>query len=446
MKNPFYLSFKPLANLNPRQKQRAIYYSCLVGGSMLVFAVIWNLAFAGSDFGTTTGAKPTEKVLTGANRLNPQDAWHEQMNNQFEVQEKEIADLKKMIVSLNENLTKQGKSGAVSATNTQNSETKQSALPTYSTSTETNAQPNPALLDLTFGGNQTPNQTGNVNHALHGIPDASVQGEKKARFRSKGISKQQIALHNSIAGKNLETVDNTIPPGSFAQGILLSGVDASTATSASANPEPVLIELTDSGDLSRYFTSTVKGCRVTASCYGVLSKERVMMRLEKLSCVEVETGEVMVADVDGYVSGEDGKLGLRGSVVDRAGEHVRAAMVGGFLSSFGNFLAASSNPVTFSAQTGLAQITPMTGQDLLKQGTAKGASGALDKYTEFYIKRAEQLEPVIQVGAGRVVQVVFNKTVGIGKSALKQTLSTRNDKNRVQTLENVKMGENHGAD
>ena len=91
-----------------------------------------------------------------------------------------------------------------------------------------------------------------------------------------------------------------------------------------------LIELTDSGDLSRHFTSTVKGCRVTASSFGVLSKERVMMRLEKLSCIEVETGEVMVADVDGYVSGEDGKLGLRGTVVDRAGDHVRAAMVGGF--------------------------------------------------------------------------------------------------------------------
>jgi conjugal transfer pilus assembly protein TraB len=236
-------------------------------------------------------------------------------------------------------------------------------------------------------------------------------------------------------------VDNTIPPGSFAQGVLLSGVDASTSTSASANPEPVLIELTDSGDLSRYFTSTVNGCRVTASSYGVLSKERVMMRLEKLSCIEVATGEVMTTEVDGYVSGEDGKLGLRGTVVDRAGDHVRAAMLGGFLSSFGNFLAASSNPVTFASQTGLAQITPMHGSELMKHGAAKGASGALDKYTEFYIKRAEQLEPVIQIGAGRIVQVVFNKSVGIAKSAIKQTISARNDKSRTQTLENVRKGE-----
>jgi conjugal transfer pilus assembly protein TraB len=212
-------------------------------------------------------------------------------------------------------------------------------------------------------------------------------------------------------------------------------VDAATSTSASANPEPVLIELTDSGDLSRYFTSTVKGCRVTASSYGVLSKERVMMRLEKLSCIEVQTGEVMVADVDGYVSGEDGKLGLRGTVVDRAGDHVRAAMVGGFLSSFGNFLAGASNPVTFSPNTGLAQVGQTSNTDMLKHGGAKGVSGALDKYTEFYIKRAEQLEPIIQVGAGRVVQVVFSKSVGIGKSAIKHAISTKNDRVRTETLE-----------
>jgi conjugal transfer pilus assembly protein TraB len=83
----------------------------------------------------------------------------------------------------------------------------------------------------------------------------------------------------------------------------------------------------------------------------------------------------------------------------------------------------------------------MSGQELLKQGGAKGAAGALDKYTEFYIKRAEQLEPVIQIGAGRIVQVVFNKTVGIGKTALKQVVSSKNDKARSQTLEQHRVDE-----
>lgn len=422
---------KPLSLLNPQQKQSYIYYGCISGAVILVFTVIWNLAFASSGPRTIRGAAPTEKVLTGASRLNPQDAWNERMNNQFDIQEKEMSELKKMVKQLTD----------------KKNENKEEAAPTHKENsvhgehvsgqaTRPAKSNTPSVLDISLGA---------TNPSLTVSPHGDLKGysptDKMKRFRSKGISKQQIALHNSKIGKSLDTVDNTIPPGSFAQGVLLSGVDASTSTSASANPEPVLIELTDSGDLSRYFTSTVNGCRVTASSYGVLSKERVMMRLEKLSCIEVATGEVMTTEVDGYVSGEDGKLGLRGTVVDRAGEHVRAAMLGGFLSSFGNFLAASSNPVTFASQTGLAQITPMQGSELLKHGAAKGASGALDKYTEFYIKRAEQLEPVIQIGAGRIVQVVFNKSVGIAKSAIKQTISARNDKSRTQTLENVRKGE-----
>jgi conjugal transfer pilus assembly protein TraB len=366
------------------------------------------------------------------------------MTNQFATQEKEIAELKKLFLQVNETLlskssrksgyefTKQDSQNNDPASSPQNEDTNSSQ---QEISTSSSA---PSIVDMSLPGqNNLVSREENTNQTYFKTESSTDQ----KRFRSKGISKHLISLQNSKIGKALETVDNTIPAGTFAQGILLSGVDASTGTTASSNPEPVLIELTDSGDLSRHFTSTVKGCRVTASEYGVLSKERVMMRLEKLSCIEAETGEVLVMDVEGYVSGEDGKLGLRGTVVDRAGEHVRAAMIGGFLSSFGNFLAASSSPVTFAPQTGLAQIAPLTGKDLLKQGGAKGVSGALEKYTEFYIKRAEQLEPVIQVNAGRVVQVVFNKTVGIGKSALKKTVSAKNDKARAQLLERYSSGE-----
>ena len=96
----------------------------------------------------------------------------------------------------------------------------------------------------------------------------------------------------------------------------------------------------------------------------------------------------------GYVAGEDGRAGLRGIVVDRAGESMRNAAIGGFLSGMGNFLSQSHSPVTFSPANGLAQTNPMTNPDMLKFSAAKGASGALDKYADFYIKRAEQMQPV----------------------------------------------------
>ena len=65
-----------------------------MGVANVVSVVIWNVAFAGSTTSTTRGAAPTEKMVTGATRLDPQNAWNERMTNQYAVQEKEIAELK----------------------------------------------------------------------------------------------------------------------------------------------------------------------------------------------------------------------------------------------------------------------------------------------------------------------------------------------------------------
>ena len=55
---------------------------------------------------------------------------------------------------------------------------------------------------------------------------------------------------------------------------------------------------------------------------------------------------------------------------------------------------------------------------------------------DYYIKRAEQLQPAIQVAAGRVVDIVFTKTVKIGEKDLKKKF----DKER-----EIKMKEMHNG-
>ena len=75
----------PLIRLNTQKKQRVLFYGCISGVATVLSIVIWNVAFAGSSSGSTRGAAPTEKILTGAGRLNPQDAWNERMSNQFDL-------------------------------------------------------------------------------------------------------------------------------------------------------------------------------------------------------------------------------------------------------------------------------------------------------------------------------------------------------------------------
>ena len=263
------------------------------------------------------------------------------------------------------------------------------------------------------------------------------QPSSQVKFRSHELKK--ISLMSGKA-KILKTVDNTIPAGAFAQGMLLGGVDASTSIQASGDPRPILLRLTHKGTLPRRFHSDLEGCHALAAAYGDISSERVFMRLEKLSCVERKTGEVIDVAINGYVAGEDGRAGVRGLVVDRAGESMRQAMVGGFFSSVGKFLGQAKAPVLFSPATGLSQTPQLDAADIFKQSAASGMGGALDKYADFYIKRAEQMQPVIQVAAGRQVDLVFTKGLNFADSHLRQSLSQINDQKRYQEVQNQVNG------
>ncbi len=174
-------------------------------------------------------------------------------------------------------------------------------------------------------------------------------------------------MHQGRNSKLLKTTDNTIPAGAFAKVVLLGGVDASTSIQASSDPRPVLLRLISPGTLPRKFRSDLEDCHALAACYGDLSSERVFMRLEKLTCVERKTGEVLEMNVQGYVAGEDGRAGLRGRLVDRSTESLRNAMLGGFFSSVGNFLGQSRQPVVFSPTAGLAQTNPLSAQEMLNR-------------------------------------------------------------------------------
>ncbi len=178
-----------------------------------------------------------------------------------------------------------------------------------------------------------------------------MQAQLKKRFRSKGIQRISFNLTNNKQNKPLKSYDNYIPSGSFAPAIMVGGVDASTSLQASSDPSPVLLRIVDAGTLPRRFKSDLCDCHVTAAAYGDISSERVFIRLETLTCTERNTGEIVEMQVQGYVSGEDGRPGVRGVLVDRAGPMMRNAAVGGFLSGVGEFLSKSNNnPFTWLVQ------------------------------------------------------------------------------------------------
>lgn len=255
---------------------------------------------------------------------------------------------------------------------------------------------------------------------------------------SSGITKVVIELDKDI-GKGRSTVDETIPAGAFARAVLIGGVDASTSVQSASDPRPILLRVVDKGTLPRKFKSDLKHCHVLGSSYGDISSERVYIRLEKLTCTEELTGEISETQVSGYVAGEDGKSGVRGVLVDKAGEQVRNAFIGGFVGGMGEFLSSTikSGGISTTPFGSVSQMNPLNKGQMLQNGVGQGASRAFEKFADFYMKRAEQLQPVLQVAAGRVVDIVFTQGTKFGDTEARNALMRVRDQKRQQRVQEV---------
>lgn len=410
-----------------RKRVQSFWLAGVIAAVLLVVTGVWIAVSHQTPIAVKKPKSYKAPVTSGASRLNSKEVWAEKFTNDVDAQTKRLDALEKAL----ETLLKINQQRPQLAPQAQ-VPSQQMVPPGIGAVPELRHEIR--QVHETTAAEQDFVQPGSGN----GSPQAQVTAVKTPiqpkRFRSKGIQRLTVALTNSKKNKALKTVDNTIPAGAFAGAVMVGGVDASTSIQASSDPRPVLLRVTDPGTLPRKFKSDLCGCHVLAACYGDISSERVYMRLEKLTCTERKSGELVEMNVNGYVAGEDGRAGLRGVVVDRAGESMRNAAVGGFLSGMGGFLSQSRSPITFSPSNGLAETNPMTDPQILKFGAAKGASNALEKYADFYIKRAEQMQPIIQIQAGRRVDIVFTQGVAFEDSAARGAMIKVNDQQRLSQI------------
>jgi hypothetical protein len=469
-------------------KKRQSYLLWGVGVILMGAAIAYGWFFM--EGGATTPLKEFKGSLaTGASRTNPQEAWVYESREEAKLASKRLDTMEKMLLKLlklNETRALKSKDSKdtiqvigeirkdlkdvqmmdtspppqqISQKNIPDQKTCGDSTPIKDNVKDARVGQGPEKAATDSNPGSSPAQPPGVSSSSSRIGASGETSQQDSQnllsstppFRSRGLRKIAISLKNARSHASLKTVDNTIPAGAFAKAILLGGVDASASIQASSDPRPALLRLTDPGTLPRKFHADLKGCHVLAACYGDISSERVFMRLEKLTCTERKTGEIWEVKVQGYVAGEDGRTGVRGTVVDRAGESMRSAMIGGFLGGIGEFLSQSQNAVTFSpvaglAQTGsLTQANPMGMKDMMKHGAGKGAQNALDKYADFYIKRAEQVQPVIQVAAGRQVDIVLTEGVFVEDSLYRQALGRSNDKGRYSDIAAMQKYQEPGA-
>ncbi|WP_289077880.1 TrbI/VirB10 family protein [uncultured Parasutterella sp.] len=199
-----------------------------------------------------------------------------------------------------------------------------------------------------------------------------------------------------------------LPSGTFAQARLLNGATAPTRGQGSGNPVPILLELTDSAVMPNLYKAGIKRCFVTANATGELASERVLVRLDRLSCID-ENGGAVDKKIQGYVSGEDGKTGLRARLVTKSGQAIANALFTGTLAGLGKAVSLASENST----TSITGTISTTVTNPWRAGVGEGASHAMDRITDYYLKLASDMFPVLEVDSGRKVEIVISNGLSI---------------------------------
>lgn len=198
---------------------------------------------------------------------------------------------------------------------------------------------------------------------------------------------------------------NYVPAGAFTQAVILGGADANASVNGQTQSAPILLRVLTNATLPNGASSPVKGCFVIASIYGDVSSERGEVRLTHLSCVKRDH-RILDIPVEGTIFGIGGKNGVRGRVVMRNGKLLMFAGMSGLLSGIGSALQQS---LTTQSISPLGSTQSINSKKVFQYGAYGGAKTALYKLSDYYIKRADQYHPVIEINAGTVVDIVFQK-------------------------------------
>lgn len=346
-------------------------------GSILLVLILWCLSWVSSDQNQPIQKSLEEapKMVKVSSHIDPRDMWTRDVQTSFKDFQGEVSKLiqeerqhhEKSFADLRQELT----------------ETKQAPpIPTV------------RIVEPSADKPHEPNPSTSPNPAIKEHPKPKLGYLKNTALKVRGLTK---------------TSEKYVASGSFARAVLLTGVVAETGTESQTSPQPILMRLVDHGIFSKgYRTEAIKDAVIIGSCYGVLASERALCRLESVSLTDTKD-QIIERPLEGWVIGEDGRPGLKGEVVDKASDVARMAILNGILGGIAGFFQNQAQASTFPVSPISGASHALKGTDALKAGGASGIGSALTKLADYAIKRAEQMNPVILIGAGRQVDVVFKR-------------------------------------
>lgn len=247
----------------------------------------------------------------------------------------------------------------------------------------------------------------------------TVQIEEAKENTAEAFQEPNIVFAAPIEENDSKHVSAYIPAGTIVKCVLVSAADCSVGVSQAADPAQMLLRPLSNGKLPRGVRVLLRDSVLLARGVGDLANERVRIRADRMTLVK-PNGDFIETEISAYISGEDGREGMRGVVVDRSGSIITRAAFASTIQGIASGIQATLNNQTLSKLSKESDSRVILDADTFRNAGIQGATTGLNKLADYYIKRAEQLQPSIQIAAGRVVDVIFTHGVKIGEKDLKK--------------------------
>lgn len=231
-------------------------------------------------------------------------------------------------------------------------------------------------------------------------------GGKESSLKMSIISEQRPQKKEEVVDEAPVTESVAyIPAGSIITGTILTGGDFPTSKGGMENPTPLLVRISKEAILPNRRTSDIRECFLLMGGRGDLSSERVKLRGETLSCIR-DDGSVIESKLNSFLTGEDGKEGIRGRLVSKQGQLIARSLVAGFASGLSEAFDVNAVPTISTSSDGTVQYERVYSSEAMQGAAVKGFSNAMEDISEFYLDMAREIFPVLEINAGRQVDVI----------------------------------------
>lgn len=257
------------------------------------------------------------------------------------------------------------------------------------------------------------NGSGRFTLSDSGTVVSETSSEKAGGEKGTETSKREGAtvvtsreVQERMAPEQQEDKGAYMPAGSLIGGILMTGVDAPTDKSAEAEPHPVLIRVKREAILPSRFRLDIRECFIIGEAHAKLNTSRAYIRANRISCIRSDGG-VIEAKMKAYAVDTDSKIGLTGQIVSRQGTVIARSIMAGFLSGLSQAFTPTQVPVIIDSTDGNQVFQSASAGDVGAVAGYNGLATAAEKVSDYYLKIAEDLYPVVELNAGRKIDLIL---------------------------------------